>query len=73
MCQTFYIKDKEIVSCGELKQFVEPQECLSVDDSSVTITTEDEDCLCWIDPEKVAVKLGLTVTADPAQWEVYFK
>ena len=64
MCAIFYIQNKEITDIQQLKEHVDPIACLEHWAIEQVESFKDTDCLCYIDPLVVAMKLGKKVLSD---------
>jgi hypothetical protein len=64
MCATYFINDTYVDNIKELKEFVDPSMCIV--EWSKNHELHDEECLCYIDPLLVSIRLDLLVLCDPS-------
>lgn len=67
MCATYFFNNKDISTVGELEKILDApiQEVLERDAPS-DWNPEKGDCLCYVDPLQVAMRLDKLVLCDPA-------
>lgn len=76
MCVSFIIDNKWIENCGQLSEVVDPDLCWAEENGGLLKpnTWKPEECLCWIDQEKLAKVLGLRIVGPEGDgWEVRFE